>query len=163
MEIKPYVKIPQFTASQWLTIVLGLAVIISALIGGMSFWAKPPLIVEGDYSPFSSKQEYEQFYRDHPLMLQRAPDDGNFRYKTSITPGKQAFYRIYLRTPVVHGGEETSKSEYASLLRTYQKEATDWFVANGEDLSRSYVQWIPDPVSYEPTPTPEKRPPKKKP
>lgn len=126
----------------------------AAIYGAIAYISKQPVVIQGDYEPFASKQEYDAFYASHPLLRQSAPAGENFRYTSSVTPAKQPLYRIYLRTPSVKGGSSVSSAEYASLLRTYQHEAEDWFAANHENLSKAYVQWVPDPASYEPTPSP---------
>ena len=149
---------PKLSRSQWAVIGLAAVILIAAVIGAIPYFTKPTLIVAQDYAPFASLEEYEQFNRAHPLLAKQAPDDAHFRYKTRISEDKKPFYQIYLRVPPVKGGSDTTRAEYAKLLRAYQKEAIEWFASHDEDLEKAYVQWFPNPVSYEPTPTPTARP-----
>jgi hypothetical protein len=138
---------------QRLASLLLIGLLASAVLGTVVYRLAATPLIEADYSPFGSQQEYEAFYKAHRPLTEKAPDGANFRYKSSITAAKQPLYQIYLRTPAVR--PDTAKAaDYAKLLRQYQSEAKSWFGSQGEDLDKAYIQWIPNPASYEPTPTP---------
>lgn len=116
-------------------------------------------VANGDYAPFASEQEYQAFYKAHPLLSQQAPEGANFSYKSSVTTAKQPFYQIYLRTLQVKPNVPGSGQAYITALKSFKAEAKKWFSQNGEDLAKAYVQWMPDPASLGVTPTTPPMPP----
>ncbi len=125
---------------------IGLGVLILLAFGWaiMRTLLSPAPITRADYEPFGSKQEYEAFYQQHPAVNSRPPEKAMFHFKSSVSANKQLVLQVYLFEPAVKAGK-TDTEDYLTLLKKYQQEAKDWFAAQGEDLSKDYVQWYPDP------------------
>jgi hypothetical protein len=147
MEIKTFIT--RWQKNQLAAAAIMLAVVLATAYGILTYATQRNAVTTGDYEPFASRQEYDAFYAKHPLLKRTAPDGANFRYKSSVAEDKKPFYRVYLRTPSVKGGSDISAKQYADLLRGFQSEARKWFADSGENLQSSYVQWIPDPSSYD--------------
>lgn len=143
---------------QKIAMALMAGMLVAGSVGIVSVLAKPPLISHGDYSPFASKQEYDAFVKAHPAMTKKAPLDAHFHYRASVSPNKQAVFQITLLSVPIRPTDKDATSHYVDSLKQFQKEAKDWFKRQGEDISRDYVQWSPNPDSFGPTPTPTPHP-----
>lgn len=149
MELRP----PTLSRNVWLIMVASFLMIV---LTGVVWWLMQPApgtVNQADYAPFASLAESQAFYKAHPLLRKTAPTSEPFNYKGSVTEAKQPFYQIYLVAPAIKADNPPTREEYRQTLLALQKKATDWFSKNGEDLSKAYVQWSPDPATYGPTPT----------
>jgi hypothetical protein len=145
---------------RWLVILLAVLLMAAVIFSIIMHFIRQPVVVGGDFDPFSSEQEYTAFNKKHPVTYQEVPVGAHFHFKTSVSPGKQLVVQIYLLDLAVKADADgKSKAAYVAALEKFQQEARDWFKKQGEDLSKDYVQWLPNPASFRSTPTPTAHPP----
>jgi hypothetical protein len=153
-------QIKDLQVRQWVAVIACGLIIVLGLAAILSYLTQPALIKQGDYAPFSNKQEYEDFLKDHPALFKKQPKEAHFDFKTSTSPNKQLVIQVYLLQVPIKVGGNSQNNNYITSLKTFQQEAKDWFKQQGEDLNKDYIQWIPDPdkigVTITPPPMPNK-------
>lgn len=130
-----------------------LCLVMLGMLGLLGWWLwqqqRMP-IVSPDYGRFDSREEYEAFVAEHPLMQVQEPPGSRFSIESIITADKRVEYAIALQAPAPKPGNNASFRAFLDTLQGSQEEALAWIRQQGVDPTTVYIEWSPDPADYLP-------------
>lgn len=101
---------------------------------------------EGDFHPFETAAEYDEFIDKNPLITQDEPAGRKFDISSVIRQDKKVVYTIELQSrPIKPEMDDAYIKSYLEMLENSQKDALDWIRSQGINPDELGIVWRPNP------------------